>query len=76
MEKRSKKSDTMREKLIVDIFAKAKDIPQLGTGLRYFIPSTVKPSTLATSTEAKKALKRNCRLAVDTLGILEMTTAT
>jgi hypothetical protein len=60
---------------MVDIFSKAKDIPLLSTGLKYFISSTVKTSTLANSTEVKKALKQSCRLAVDTLGILDRATA-
>jgi hypothetical protein len=65
------KSEDAREKLMVNVLSKAKDIPQLTIGLRYFIPKTLTSSSLSTTPKARKALKRNCRLAVDTLGILD-----
>jgi nucleolar MIF4G domain-containing protein 1 len=64
------KSEDAREKLMV-VFSKTKDIPQLTTGLLYFIPKTLMSSNLSNTPKAKRALKRNCRLAVDALGILD-----
>jgi nucleolar MIF4G domain-containing protein 1 len=74
VDKRSK-SSADHEKRIVEIFSKVKDVPQMVTGLRYLIPTTIKRSGLVTDEVEKKALKKNCRLAMDTLAILHMATA-
>ena len=57
------KSEDAREKLMVDVFSKTKDIPQLTTGLQYFIPKTLMSSNLSNTPKAKKSLKRNAENA-------------
>jgi nucleolar MIF4G domain-containing protein 1 len=75
VDKRSK-SSSEHEQRVVEIFSKAKEVPQMVTGLRYVIPTTIKQSSLVTDPTEKKALRKNCRLAMDTLAILHMATAT
>jgi hypothetical protein len=70
LEKKAAKSGVDSEKSIVDIFAKAKEAPQMLVGLQYLLSNTVKSSSLALSDTEKAALKGACRTAVDTLILL------
>jgi nucleolar MIF4G domain-containing protein 1 len=70
LEKKAAKSGIDSEKSIVDIFAKAKEAPQMLVGLQYFLSNNVKPSFLALSGTEKAALKRACRTALDTLTLV------
>jgi len=55
------------DKLIVDIFAKARDAPQMLAGLQFFLRTHVRKSSLAVTVEQQKSLKTSCRTATDIL---------
>ncbi|KAI1921730.1 suppressor of glycerol defect [Ophidiomyces ophidiicola] len=58
------------EKALVNMFSKTQDTPQVKPGLIYFIRKVVAKSDVITLEGDKVALKRGCRLALDTLKMI------
>ncbi|EAS34566.3 nuclear protein [Coccidioides immitis RS] len=61
---------TFEEKPLVNVFLKARDTPQVVTGLIYFIRKVVAKSDVVASRRDKKLLKWGCKLALDTLKVI------
>lgn len=69
----SQSSDKSRnEKVLLDIFLKPKEIPEMAGGLRYFLKKVVSKTDVAGSKADQATVKWGCRVACDTL--LAMTT--
>lgn len=62
----------MDEQAVVNIFAKAKDTPQLVVGLQYFLQHIVSKTDLAGGKEEKSLVKRACKIARGALQALEL----
>lgn len=58
------------EKALLDIFSRAGDSPQLVKPLQYFIKKKLRKSDLVAERD-REILKRGCRIATDTLAMLE-----
>jgi hypothetical protein len=65
--KRSKGEDSASA--INDVFSKAKDSPEMVPGMQYFLKE-LKSSSLASAAE-RKALKRDCRVAMQAVALLD-----
>jgi nucleolar MIF4G domain-containing protein 1 len=60
------------EQAVVNIFTKAKDIPQLVIGLRYFLRKIVSKTDIAGGKEERTTVKWACKIAGDTLEALAL----
>jgi nucleolar MIF4G domain-containing protein 1 len=58
------------EQAVVNIFSKAKDTPQLVTGLSYFLRKIVSKTDIAGGKEERATVKWACKIAGDTLEAL------
>ena len=58
------------EKILLDIFLKPKEIPQMASGLRYFLKKVVSKTDLAGSEADQAVVKWCCKVAYDALSVM------
>ncbi|KAF2402411.1 hypothetical protein EJ06DRAFT_528521 [Trichodelitschia bisporula] len=76
LQKSQRKSKTKRdEQAVVDIFSKAREAPQVITGLQFFLQKVVKKADIAGTEEEKKTVRWACRVATDILAVLASSSA-
>ena len=64
-------SDRSRnEKLLLDIFLKPKETPEMASGLRYFLKKVVSKTDVAGSKVDQAVIKRACLMASDALSTM------
>lgn len=64
---------TRNEKPLLDIFLKPKEIPEMASGLRYFLKKVVSKTDIAGSKADQAIVKWGCRVACDALSIMTST---
>ena len=64
-------SDQSRnEKALVDIFLKPKEMPEMASGLRYFLKKVVSKTDVAGSKVDQATVKWGCKIAGDALSVM------
>lgn len=58
------------EERLVEIFVKAKDIPQLAPGLRFFLKKVVSRTDVAGSQRDSETVRWGCKVASDVLKVI------
>ena len=58
------------EKILLDIFLKPKEIPEMASGLRYFLKKVVSKTDIAGSEADQAVVKWGCRVAYDALSAM------
>ena len=53
--------------MLLDIFLKPKEIPEMASGLRYFLRKVVSKSDIAASKADRAVVKWGCKIASDAL---------
>ena len=67
----SQSSDKNRnEKVLLDIFLKPKELPEMASGLRYFLKKIVSKTDVAGSKADRAIVKWGCKVAVDNLLVI------
>ena len=67
---------TKNEKALLDIFLKPKEMPEMASGLGYFLKKVVSKTDIAGSKADKAIVKWGCKVASDALSIMTSTTFT
>ena len=62
------------EKAVMDIFLTLKDVPELTTGLQFFMKKVVRKTDVAGSKQDQATVKWGCKVADDALTALASTT--
>ena len=61
---------TRTEKALLDIFLKPKEIPEMASGLRYFMKKVVSKTDVAGSEVDQTIVKWGCKVACDALLVM------
>ena len=58
------------EKVLLDIFLRPKEIPEMASGLRYFLEKVVSKTDFAGSKTDRAVVKSGCKVACDALSVV------
>lgn len=58
------------EKVLLDIFLKPKEIPEMASGLRFFLKKVVSKTDVSGSKVDQATVKWGCKIAGDALSVL------
>ena len=61
---------TRNEEPLVKIFVKAKDVPQLASGLRFFLKKVISKTDVAGSRQDSETVRWGCKVAGDVLKVI------
>jgi nucleolar MIF4G domain-containing protein 1 len=66
----SQPAESRNEERLIEIFIKAKDVPDLAPGLRFFLKKVVSKTDLAGSRQDSETVRWGCKVAGDVLKVI------